>query len=388
MTRLTRHLGILSSAADCPRVIALAACLAIGNLACASPVGDTPGSSFLGTGSYTGPYWPTLGWRTCRPEEVGMDSDKLLLVYDYAANPAINTEGLIVVKDGYIVGEAYFRGWTMADRHASYSMAKSVASTLIGIARDRGSIGSVNDEVYRYYPEWQTADTPDIKKRITIRHLLTMTAGLEWQEEDYYGSGSQDDIFRLYRDGVPDFIQYVLDKPVTAEPGSRWYYSSGESLLLSGIIESATGVTALRFAREQLFDPLGISSVDWESDPAGHTITAWGLMATVRDYAKFGYLLLNDGNWDGDQIVSADWVREATSPASDDWDHYGYQWWLKTFNVNGKSYDAVIRSGWGCQKIILFPEHELMVVMTGGYYLDHEPFNEIVTEFILPALED
>ncbi len=310
--------------------IAHALPLAVSLLACGGSPADTaptPADSFLGTGSYAGSYWPTDGWRTCRPEDVGMDSEKLQLVYDYAANPNINTDGIVVIKDGYIIGEAYFRDFTMTSRHLSRSVAKSFTSALIGIAIDGGLIESVDDEIHQFYPQWQTADTPEVKQRITVRHLLTMMAGIEWNE-DSYEENSQADIYRMYRNGVADFVQYVLDKPVSADPGTRWYYSSGETLLLSGIIESVTGQTALRFAEENLFAPLGISFVDWESDPAGHTITAWGLATTVRDYAKFGYLYLKDGEWDGRQVVSSAWVHESTRAISDDLDHYGYLWWL------------------------------------------------------------
>ncbi len=353
--------------------VTVVACFALGVLGCwpATPVAeDTSAGSFLGTGSYTGPYWPTDGWRACWPEEVGMDSEKLQLVYEYAANPSIRTHGVIIIKDGYIVGEAYFGGWSRSLRHESYSVAKSFTSALIGIALDRGLIGSVNDEVSQYYSQWQRPGTPAAKQRITIRHLLTMTAGLEWQENDYYGENSEDDIPRLYREGVVDFIEYVLEKPVAAEPGTRWYYSSGESLLLSGIIEAAAGRTVLGFAEEHLFAPLGISSFAWEHDPAGHTITAWGLGLTVRDYAKFGYLFLREGEWEGQRVVSADWVRESTDAISDTLDHYGYLWWLphaySSYRDAGVTEQSFMAMGIYVQRIIVIPEDGIVAVRVGN----------------------
>jgi CubicO group peptidase (beta-lactamase class C family) len=297
-----------------------------------------------------------------------MDSEKLQLVYDYAANPNINTEGIVVIKDGYIVGEAYFRNLTRDSHHDSWSVAKSFTSALIGIALDRGLIGSVDDEVYQFYPQWQTAETPEIKKRITVRHLLNMMGGLEWSEETYE-QASDEDIYRMYREGVVDFVQYVLNKPITAEPGTRWYYSSGETLLLSGIIERVTGRTTFRFAQENLFAPLGISQIEWESDYAGNTITAWGIATTVRDYAKFGYLYLNEGEWDGQQVVSSAWVNESTRAISDELDHYGYQWWLPygwaSYRDAGVTANTFIAMGLYIQRVIVIPEHNLVAVRVG-----------------------
>jgi CubicO group peptidase (beta-lactamase class C family) len=349
--------------------VALLACLAASLCGCGSSATGVGVEAFFGTGSYEGAYWPTDGWRTCRPEEVGMDSEKLALVYEYVANPNLNTEGVVVIKDGYIVGESYFDDWTVERPHASYSVAKSFTSALVGIAVDRGLIGGVDDEVYTFYPQWQTPETPDVKKQITVRHLLRMMGGLEWREDDYYGANSQDDIPRMYREGVQDFIQYVLDKPVVAEPGMEWYYSSGETILLSGVLEAATGQTAFAFARDHLFAPLGMSDISWGSDPAGHTITGWGIDATVRDYAKFGYLYLLDGEWDGDQVISASWVEESTNPISDILDHYGSQWWLPygyvSYREVGVTEGTLMAAGIYLQRIIVIPDEGIVAVRVG-----------------------
>jgi CubicO group peptidase (beta-lactamase class C family) len=352
-----------------PKVV-LVVCLAASLCGCGSSVTGIGVEAFLGNGSYLGAYWPTDGWRTCRPEEVGMDSERLALVYEYVANPNISTEGVVVIKDGYIVGEAYFGDWTVERPHASYSLAKSFTSALVGMAVDRGLIGGVDNEVYTFFPEWQTPETPDVKKRVTVRHLLRMMGGLEWREDDYYGANSQDDIPRMYRQGVQDFIQYVLDKPVVAEPGTQWYYSSGESILLSGVLEAATGQTAYQFARQNLFAPLGMSGVSWESDPAGHTITGWGIDATVRDYAKFGYLYLMDGQWGGEQLISASWVEESTSPISDALDHYGSQWWLPygyaSYREVGVTEGTLMAAGMFIQRILVIPDHGIVAVRVGN----------------------
>lgn len=324
---------------------------------------------FLGTGTYEGDYWPTDGWRSCLPENVGIDSDKLMKVYHYAANTNINTEGIVIVKDGYIIGEAYFNGFSSNQRHASYSVAKSVMSSLIGIAIDKGYVNSVDDKIYEYYEQWQTLGTSEDKKKISIKHLLTMTAGLEWSEGDYYDENSQDDIFRMYQESN-DFIEYVLNKPVINEPGKEWYYSSGESMLLSGIIEKVAQESTLAFGMEHLFEPLGMAGISWESDPAGHTIGGWGINATVREYAKFGYLYLQNGRWDGEQIVSQSWIEESLQPASPEINYYGYQWWLidayTSYLEAGVPENSYMAVGIYLQRIIIIPEYNLVLVRVGN----------------------
>ncbi len=331
-------------------------------------VTGTAPSEFIGRGVYLGEYPPTDQWRTCRPEEVGLSSDKLLRAYHYAADPDLNTEGLVIVKDGYIVGEAYFRDYGSTDRHYSYSVAKSFTSAVIGIAIDHGFIDGVSEQVYQYYPQWQQPDTDPRKQQITIRHLLTMTAGIEWNEDNYYSNSSNNDAFIMHRQ--PDLIQYVLNKPMQHTPGENWYYSTGSSQLLSGVIESATGQTVYEYALPNLLEPLGLHYIGWDHDDAGHTHTGSGVRATVREYAKFGYLYLNRGRWDDEQIVSEAWVDESVQPVSNDVIHYGYQWWLKPA-LRGHE-QSIVPSGtyiaWGIytQQIFVIPEARIVIARVGN----------------------
>jgi CubicO group peptidase (beta-lactamase class C family) len=330
---------------------------------------DAIGPEFLGKGNYLGEYWPTSGWRTCRPEEVGLSSDKLIEVYEYAANPHIRTQGIAIIRKGYIVGEGYFRGFTSRSRHESFSVAKSFSSALIGIAIDKDMIDNIDEKVSEFYPEWKRPGTQEEKKRMTIKHLLTMTSGLQWNEEDYYRDRSQNDVYIMIG-SVRDYIQYVLNKPTIHEPGQHWYYSSGDTTLLSGIIEKSTGMKAYDFALENLFEPMGLSDIIWLADPAGHTITAWGIQGTVREFAKFGYLYLKKGRWENQQLVPVNWVEESLQPISENVEKYGYQWWLlpalrgyKEANIPAKTFLA-----WGIftQQIFVIPEKELVIVRLGN----------------------
>lgn len=140
---------------------------------------QTPaGAGYLGQGKHTGQYWPTNEWRICKPETVGMNSEKLLQVIEYAATPRFNTDGLVIIRKGHIVGEAYFGNFTINSKHVSHSMAKSFTSALIGIAIDRGLIKGIDEKICRYYEDWDCDDEDDLRSRITIRHAMTLTTGL------------------------------------------------------------------------------------------------------------------------------------------------------------------------------------------------------------------
>jgi len=343
---------------------------------------------FVCSGSYTGDYWPTTGWRTCTPEEVGMNSEKLSKIYNYAANPNIDTYGLVIVRKGYIVGEAYFQGFSSDSRFRSYSIAKSFLSSLFGIAIDQKLIESVDEKASKYLTEWANPEHEEEKRRMTVRNLLTMSSGLEWNEQDYYNDTSRNDAFIM--DSAPDFIQYVLAKPSIHEPGTQWHYSSGDSMLLSGILERAVNKTAFQFAQEHLLKPMGVEEITWESDPAGHTIGGWGIRTTVRDYAKFGYLYLEKGEWDGRQVVPRQWVEASTSPARDNVAWYGFQWWLapvwSALRSSIVPHDTFLAWGIYTQQVYVLPSKDIVIVRVGN---DANPNNDEwrELEFLTMVLE-
>jgi len=305
-----------------------------------------------------------------------MSSEKLIKVYQYAANPKINTQGIAVIRKGYIVGEDYFDGFTMNSRHESFSVAKSFSSALIGIAIGKGLIKGVDEIIAKYYPQWQTPETPETKKRMTIEDVLTMRSGLQWNEDDYYKDRSQNDVYIMI-DSAKDYIQYVLNKPIIHEPGTHWYYSSGDSMLLSGVLEKSTGLTAYEFGRKYLFEPLGLNDVIWLADPAGHTITAWGIQGTLREFAKFGYLYLKKGSWEDKQVVPRNWVEKSGQPVSEEVKKYGYQWWrlpaLGDYENSKIPPDILIAWGIFTQQIFILPTEDLLIVRLG---YDSDPAND------------
>ncbi len=328
---------------------------------------------YLKTGEFRGEYYPTLKWRECKPESVGFDSVKLKRVYDYAANPDIKTQALIIIRRGYIFFEVYLNNFTKDSGHYSYSVAKSFSSALIGIAYYDKLIDSLDDKIYDYYPKYKElfeGNDSSLKKEITIRNLLTMTSGLQWNEENY--SIPENDAFIMIDDS-DDYFNYILSKPMRYPPGTDWNYSSGDSMLLSGIIEKATGSSPFEYAKKKIFGKIGIKNITWETDKAGHTITAWGIKTTARNFAKFGYLYLKNGIWENKPIIDKRWIKESLIPVSKRYpeelssiDFYGYQWWLLPALENYRNYDIPPKTylSWGryTQQIFIIPEKEIIII--------------------------
>jgi CubicO group peptidase (beta-lactamase class C family) len=318
------------------------------------------------------PYWPTKEWKACRPEAVGMNSEKLLQAIEYAATPAFNTEGLVIIKKGYIVAEAYFGNFKIDSRHVSHSMAKSFTSTLVGIAIDKGLIEDIDERICRYYQEWDCNDKNDRRSRITIRHAMTLTTGIEWHEDWSKWDPATNDALKMSQSGHS--MKYMTDRKGLYEPGQRFNYSTGDPMLLSRVIQVATGMTAFEFAEQNLFKPLNITNIQWAKDRDGYTITSSGLYTTVRDYAKFGYLFLNKGVWEDQRVVSEKWVEKSTHTdiSVKTWDAYGYLWHVNLPNrlrVNRSPIstaaipaDGFMAEGVLGQNIFVIPSRDLVIV--------------------------
>jgi CubicO group peptidase (beta-lactamase class C family) len=360
---------------------------------------DTNGREiFIKKGPYQGPYWPTFGWRSCRPEEVGLDSEYLVRAYDYAANPGVSSRGLVIIRKGYIVGEAYFANFDLFSRHPSYSVAKSFTSSLVGIGIARGLFESVDEPIYHYYPEMIQKKGVRVRsylpgnylssspmQKVTIRTLLTMTSGFEWNEDDLNNIIKNDVVQMAVQD---DYAQYVLRKPIIHEPGTVWNYSSGDSMLLSGLFNRATGLSAFQFGLDYLFSHIGIPNIVWQSDPTGQTIGGWGIEATLREYAKFGYLYSKDGEWESRQIVPESWVYRSVQPVSENMTHYGFQWWLRPalggYENTLIPNDLFYALGLFTQQIFVIPSKDLVIVRMADD-LTSEEWNEV--DFLTLILE-
>lgn len=252
----------------------------------------------------------------------------------------------------------YYNG---TDLHSMQSVTKSVTSILTGIAIDEGLISSVDSTIEKYFDDYQVDWSDERKKSITLKHLLNMQSGLEWDEENYDESSNDCMVMEL----SDDWIDYVLNKPMDTLPGTQFEYNSGASILIGKIVGVATGKRIDEWAEEKLFGPLGITDYYWKKTPEGEIDTEGGLYLSSYDLAKVGYLMLNEGQWEGQQIVSKSWVATSTSPliTVNEWVAYGYQWWVPG-HKNGKT-DVFAGNGYGGQFVMVAPTYDLLVVFNG-----------------------
>jgi CubicO group peptidase (beta-lactamase class C family) len=285
-------------------------------------------------------------------------------------------DSVTVIRNGYQVLDAGIHPYSTSEAHIIHSCTKSIVSALIGIAIAEGYLEDFHTPVLEIFPEREVANVDRQKEGMTLEHLLTMTTGFDCQ--DSY----------LYRwDGLnqmrasEDWVGYVLDLPMIAPPGTRFEYCNGVSFLLSAIISEMTGMSAHEFANQHLFGPLGITDVTWPSNPQGINI-GWGeLRMLPHDMAKIGFLYLNNGEWDGEQIVPDEWVTASTSqyiPATLE-DGYGYQWWI----TDSGYYLAL---GYAGQFIFVVPDEDMVVVFTSD--LEERDFytpQNLLDEYIIPA---
>lgn len=304
-------------------------------------------------------YWPTKGWRTSTPEEQGMDSAMLTTMLENVVKQNANIHSILIVRNGYVVLEAYLYPFDASVRQELHSCTKSVVSALTGIAVQKGFIQSAQQKVVDLFPGRSIANLDERKQAMTVEHLLTMSSGLEWifipgSDEEL---ASLDSTVQMYES--PDPSQFVLDRPMAEPPGTRFLYSNGTAHLLTAVLQQTTGQSPLEFAQQNLFEPLGISDVTWPYDPQGVNFGAGALQMTARDMARFGYLYLKEGEWDGRQIIPAEWVNTSlSSHIRADGSDYGYLWWIDSYGAAAE--------GWGGQYIVVVPDQQMVAVVTAG----------------------
>ena len=298
-------------------------------------------------------YWPTDEWRTTTPEEQGLDSAALAEHLLKLRDDGAGIDSLLIIRDGYIVVDAYFAPYDGTFSHDVASVTKSFTTTLIGIAAEQGLV-DLDAPVLSFFQDRTIANVDERKQAMTVRDLAGMVNG--FQSGCLGGDATTLNEMRA----APDWVQHSLDRVMVLYPGEAWCYDSPGMHILSAILTEATGMTESEFARANLFEPLGITDFIWETDPQGYT-HGWGdLHLRPRDAAKLGLLFLNGGAWNGQQIVSAEWVREASAarvPAGDD-DSYGYGWW-----VGDGDYWAAGRGG---QFVRVVPLFNAVIVVTAS----------------------
>ena len=313
--------------------------------------------------------------------------------------PFINS--LLIVRHGYIVYEAYFNAYDHSRLNDVHSVTKSVTSALVGVAQANGKLTDLDltlaDALPEYFADNQNAD----KRDITLRHLLMMRSGIEFDEDELYAAvhnNPEGEKTWLER----DLLTYAFSLPMAHQPGEAWYYSTLDTQLISAIFQRSTEISLEDYAVEVLFAPLGIKDYEWEQDAAGYTIGGGLLQLTSRDMAKFGYLYLNNGQWESQQIVPSEWVKLTTTPQGDGYygdkvlpiEWYGYLWWTwKPEWFSG--YRSIWAEGYAGQAISIFPDLDMVVVITTNSDVTPEQASEqekvwqqIINESVIPAIQD
>lgn len=368
--------------------------------ACSAPEDHSPGSSQPPSSSIPDPEpipepepepepEPVFEWQTDSPGNHQMDPEVFADLH--RALDGSTVYAMVTVKDGVIIDEYYQPGQDENSTYEVHSCSKSFTSALFGIAMEQGYIGGVDDLLSDYLP--QVADLEGAKKELTLRHLLTQTSGLEWYE--WGGSVSNWAQFR----GADNWVEYILGRQMVAKPGQIFNYSTGNTHLLAAAIEAATGRKLLDYGKEVLFDKLGMTTIDWGTDPQGIADGGNGVIISARDAARFGQLFLQKGVWEGEQLVPADWVEESTTVknggAGDGTGSYGYQWWIRPYTAGSfgsyapphgaGTYDCYNAFGaWG-QFIFIVPELQLVTVITSSGPQNSYIPRPYFTDYVLSA---
>jgi len=357
--------------------------------------------------SAAGADWPTIA-----PSEAGFTSDLEPLLDKAATERRVwNLHGIVIVRKGRLVFERYFEGidnarghplgkvaFTADTLHDLRSVSKSIIGLLYGIALADGKVPPPDAPLFGSFPEYSDLAADPARNRWTIQNLLTMTMGTDWDELNVpYTDPSNSEIAM---DLAEDRYRFILGAPVVIEPGNRWLYSGGATALLARIIAKGTGKTLDAFARETLFDPLGIGPTEWLTDRRGEPIAASGLRMTPRDLARIGSMMLKGGVWGKRRVVPAQWIERSTSPVVDvDEVHsYGYLWYSGKFAFTvstGPRWDrSRLQRFWsaignGGQRLFILPGLDLAAAITAGNYDTPDqwvPPTRVMREVVLPSI--
>lgn len=314
------------------------------------------------------------------PERDGVSSEAIVRFLDAVEASDHEFHSFMLVRHGKVVAEGWWDPYAPELKHTMYSTSKSFTSTAVGFAVSEGLL-SLDDQVISFFPD----DVPDTVsgylRSLTVRDVLSMTTG---QDPDPTGVVRQDS----------NWVRAFLATPIVHEPGSRFLYNTLGTYMLSAIVTAATGETVIDYLRPRLFEPLGITDIDWEVDPQGRNTGGWGLRIRTEGMAKFGQLYLQGGTWNGDRVLPEGWVEEATTAsvlqapelpdsirARSDWlQGYGYQFWRCR-------HDAFRADGAFGQFIIMMPEQDAVVVITAET-ADMQSEIDLVWEHLLPAMEE
>lgn len=330
---------------------------------------------------------PNSGW------EISSDSydiDKIRALNEkIVQNRFKSITSIIVIKNGELLIEEYFNGANRNTLHDTRSVGKSFASTITGLAIKDGYLKSTDQTLSEFYDLRKFSNYSPKKDEVTIKSLLTMSSGFDGTDSDYNSPGNED---RMQRSN--NWINYALDLPMdnAKRIGEKWDYFTAGVLILGDILDKSVPEGLEKYADKKLFKPLGISNYIWFYTPQNAPYTGGGLEMSALDFAKFGQLYKNNGNWNGNQILSSEWVEKTFTNYfvdTPDQTPYGFLFWNQLFSANNRTHKAFLSNGNGGNKIVVFNEQPLVIVVTATAYgqpYGHSQVEQIIERYILPAV--
>ncbi|MEM8488649.1 MAG: serine hydrolase [Bacteroidota bacterium] len=309
------------------------------------------------------------GWTMAAPDEAGFNPALIAETITFIEEDEhADFSSLVVARNGALVVEQYFNGHGPDSLRDMRSAGKSITSALVGIAIEEGFLPGIDTPALPLFPTYSpVANDGADKQAITIKHLLTMTSGIDADADDDTSPG-----YESKMEVTPDWVRFVLDLPMARTPDTGWTYSSASSFLAGAAVEETSGLTLAAFAEQWLFGPLGIDDYYWAQTPSGRTVGQGNLYMRGRDMAKIGQLYLDGGRWQGRQVLPEAWVEASVGALYpvpwNGYDGYGYSWYTHTLEVDGRAFNYFFASGNGGNKIYVFPNEQMVVITQSAAY--------------------
>jgi CubicO group peptidase (beta-lactamase class C family) len=345
-------------------------------------------------------------WRKTQPSDAGFASDiEARLDKLITSGRARNLHGVVILRKGALVLERYDAGedeiWGAPIGRVAFgpdtlhdlrSVTKSILGLLYGLALAQGKVPPPERPLLEAFPEYADTATDPRYKRLTIAHALTMSLGLEWNEDIPYQDPANSEI---QMERAPDRYRYIFSRSIVADPGTHWIYGAAATTLIGRLIQKGTGQSLPDFARATLFDPIGIGATAWINGLNGEPSASSGLRMTPRDLARIGQLILNRGQWEGRAVVPEEWLEKSFQPylAVDEFRRYGYFWYLGDLQYGNPPNRPIAHwigaFGYGGQRLFVFPGLDIAVAITAGNYADKDqwiPPIRVIREVVLPSL--
>jgi CubicO group peptidase (beta-lactamase class C family) len=345
------------------------------------------------------------GWEVASLDAVGMDEARLTTMMNHVRSGYFEgIDSVVIARNNRLVlyeqlrqevGE--FDDWignTDPRRHVLHSTSKSFTSALIGIAIDQGAIASTDVLFYDMFNYGAYDNWDPRKAEMTLEDALTMRLGLEWDEWSLPYTDPNNDLVYLQNNNT-SWVKALLDLPMTSDPGTVFTYNTAATIAIGQALQNATGIQMADFANEHLFYPMSITTAEWGRIPTGLPNGGSGLFLRPRDMAKFGQLFIDDGAWQGQQLISPEWIADSVARRVNlsSWatysEAYGFQWWLDDFRHQGQTVAAYVTSGYGGQYIFALPDLDLVVAFTGHNYNNAAGIAnlyEMMTSYILDSI--